>query len=355
MESNERDRKLDQWLDEALSEYGAAEPRFGLEQRILKRITADKQASVRRWNLWRWMPAFAAIAAVGIVAVAVRPVMIPKKNLQTEVVRPVASGEQEKDRKQDVTGSGSLPSTEQFKTKAATDTLDSRRVAATSTREKVKDLRPAEESAVIQTVPSPVGRSVVLTQQAAVANTVQPPPPPPPPASLALGDRNSTVASGAPTMKAPIPQTIEASSGDGINLPTRSVSTLSVPNQNLRNWREDKQKELHVSAEQIDAALSSTATDKKTGAKAAFGRSEENTGVDNGVVDFFGMKIRIESVSAASARPRQFPSPVSLSEQEKLAIAAAQKLKGAVKTDGADTNTIKIKEVLIAPLEGPQK
>ncbi|HEX6879515.1 MAG TPA: hypothetical protein VF135_04050, partial [Terriglobales bacterium] len=102
-------------------------------------------------------------------------------------------------------------------------------------------------------------------------------------------------------------------------------------------------------------ALNSTTKDKKARAKAVLRRNQENTGVDSGVVDFFGMRIRIESVSAASTKPRQFPSPVSLSEQERLAIAAAQKLKGAVKTDDTDTNTIKIKEVLIAPLEGPQK
>jgi hypothetical protein len=40
MENNERDRRLEQWLDEALFDYSAAEPRFGLEQRVLNRVRA---------------------------------------------------------------------------------------------------------------------------------------------------------------------------------------------------------------------------------------------------------------------------------------------------------------------------
>src|SRR5512147_231607 len=78
MENNERDRKLDQWLDEALSQYSAAEPRLGLEQRVLNRLRAEEQARAKRWNLWRWMPALTAVAAAVVVAVAVRPLFEPR-------------------------------------------------------------------------------------------------------------------------------------------------------------------------------------------------------------------------------------------------------------------------------------
>ena len=44
MENNERDRKLEQWLDEALSEYSAAEPRLGLEQRVLNRVRGEENS-----------------------------------------------------------------------------------------------------------------------------------------------------------------------------------------------------------------------------------------------------------------------------------------------------------------------
>ena len=73
MENNERDRKLDQWLDEALSQYSAAEPRLGLEQRVLAHLQVEAKTRNTRRGFWRWMPAFAAIAAVLIVMVAVRP------------------------------------------------------------------------------------------------------------------------------------------------------------------------------------------------------------------------------------------------------------------------------------------
>jgi hypothetical protein len=76
MENNERDRKLEQWLDEALSEYSAAEPRLGLEQRVLNRVHGEEKARTRRWSLWKWMPALAAIAAAVIVGVAFRPMMM---------------------------------------------------------------------------------------------------------------------------------------------------------------------------------------------------------------------------------------------------------------------------------------
>src|SRR6185369_8134435 len=78
MENNERDRKLEQWLDEALSEYSAAEPRLGLEQRVLNRVRGEEKVRAQRWSFWKWMPAFAAIAAAAIIGVAIRPLTLQK-------------------------------------------------------------------------------------------------------------------------------------------------------------------------------------------------------------------------------------------------------------------------------------
>ena len=59
--------KLDQWLDQALDEYGHAEPRLGLETRILANLAVEKAAITRR-ALWPW--AFASVvAALTMVAV----------------------------------------------------------------------------------------------------------------------------------------------------------------------------------------------------------------------------------------------------------------------------------------------
>ena len=60
---------LDQLLDQSLARYSAAEPRSGLEQRILARLEAGdfKPAS---WWQWRWLRVVAAVAAVMVIAAA---------------------------------------------------------------------------------------------------------------------------------------------------------------------------------------------------------------------------------------------------------------------------------------------
>jgi hypothetical protein len=65
MESRDRDR-LDQWVERALHEYGGAEPRVGLENRILVNLAAQKAqvADRRRW--WLAVGTATAIAAVVI-------------------------------------------------------------------------------------------------------------------------------------------------------------------------------------------------------------------------------------------------------------------------------------------------
>ena len=67
METNNK-APLDRWLDGALQQYGNAEPRAGLEHRILANLeSADKRARVDR----RWWWALAAAAVMVCIAVAV--------------------------------------------------------------------------------------------------------------------------------------------------------------------------------------------------------------------------------------------------------------------------------------------
>jgi len=63
----ERERDVDQWLDAGLSRYGKAEPRTGLESRVLANLQSERNriASRRPW----WWAAGAVAAAVAIVAV----------------------------------------------------------------------------------------------------------------------------------------------------------------------------------------------------------------------------------------------------------------------------------------------
>lgn len=62
MESRDRDR-LDQWLDRALRQNALAEPRPGLEGRVLARIAAESKRDRTRTG-WVWIFATASIAAL---------------------------------------------------------------------------------------------------------------------------------------------------------------------------------------------------------------------------------------------------------------------------------------------------
>ena len=56
-------RRLEEWLDAALKQYGNAEPRVGLENRILARLRAEPA----RRSRWLW-PILAATAAAALIA-----------------------------------------------------------------------------------------------------------------------------------------------------------------------------------------------------------------------------------------------------------------------------------------------
>jgi hypothetical protein len=70
----ERDRDVegeldDQWLESALTQFGKAEPRVGLENRLLANLRAERaQAYLRR----RWWCALGMVASLAAILVAVR-------------------------------------------------------------------------------------------------------------------------------------------------------------------------------------------------------------------------------------------------------------------------------------------
>jgi hypothetical protein len=68
--ANEKQDELDRVLDAALAKYAAAEPRAGLEERVLANLRAERApVPDRAW--WRWS-VIAALAAVFLVALALR-------------------------------------------------------------------------------------------------------------------------------------------------------------------------------------------------------------------------------------------------------------------------------------------
>ncbi|MGO9073373.1 MAG: hypothetical protein ACLQEI_04350 [Terriglobales bacterium] len=68
MDPINKEREIDQWLESALSQYGKAEPRGGLESRVLANLRAERNriASAHRW---RWALGTAAALAVVMAVV----------------------------------------------------------------------------------------------------------------------------------------------------------------------------------------------------------------------------------------------------------------------------------------------
>ncbi len=66
MDPINKEREIDQWLESALSQYGKAEPRSGLESRVLANLRAERNriASARRW----WWALGTAVALAVVVA-----------------------------------------------------------------------------------------------------------------------------------------------------------------------------------------------------------------------------------------------------------------------------------------------
>ncbi len=67
-QTRDREKIADQWLDAALKQYGEAEPRAGLEGRVLANLRAEKESLVSRgWN----RPAVVAVAVVLVIGMGV--------------------------------------------------------------------------------------------------------------------------------------------------------------------------------------------------------------------------------------------------------------------------------------------
>lgn len=69
MEPDERKRVADQWLDAGLKQYGQAEPRPGLENRILAGLRSERERMLAR--KWQWWPALAALTAIFLIGIGV--------------------------------------------------------------------------------------------------------------------------------------------------------------------------------------------------------------------------------------------------------------------------------------------
>ncbi len=354
MENNERDRKLDQWLDDALSGYSAAEPRFGLEQRVINRVRAEGTVRARKWNLWRWMPAFGAIAAVIIVAVAIRP--MEKKAPQRELTSSINtySSVQEQKTKVADKAAESAGSAGQGLPKKMAETRKAHSTSGTLRRElalnpalmdrnRLADARetvkPTQNSIPgdLKNAPTP-GNEVVAeavdSRPGAASPQVAPSPPPPPPTAgtkasinqpaLAAEERRMATRT-APATEAEAP----AAAGAIVKSTLPNVAEQKQETSALLALKDSRRKEAHA--------------------------QPENARQDAKTMDVFGVTVSFET-GATTARPR-FPTPVPLSQQEKAALAVGQQLTDDVVAHKAGDKVpdIEIKPIEIKPLEGPEK
>ncbi len=92
----ERDKQMDEMLDSMLANYSAAEPRPGLETRILANLRepAKKEAPLGWWN-FKWILAGTVAAAIIVAAVLIngRHRVAPPTNVVVRTSQPAPSAE----------------------------------------------------------------------------------------------------------------------------------------------------------------------------------------------------------------------------------------------------------------------
>jgi hypothetical protein len=358
MENNERDRKLDQWLDEALSEYGAAEPRFGLEQRVLNRISAEERARSRKWNVWRWMPAFAAIAAIVVVAVAVRPMLEKKPPVQqfNSPIETRAAADSAKSADRESSSKKAEAVTKGANQPELQETLRQNSIlrwelARVPEKEAVPHAGDRDQVMAKQgqgysrqaDIPyfeqkKPVTASNIVSADGRVKAMAPPPPPPPPVQQLqagAVGGSAGGTGANAPAMAAN--ETAVDVNGIAPKSKVEAANIQPAPSALLN----DK-----VATESVASVIAKDSRRKEAHAKPE-AREDAN------VMEVYGVRVRFDSGPST----QQFPTPVPLSYQEKLALKAGQQLKDSAVAQhkSTDITPIEIKDVEIKPLEGPEK
>jgi hypothetical protein len=99
MESNNQERLIDDRLDAALKQYGAAEPRAGLERRILANLRSERAHAIS--HTWRWWPVMTVVTTMLLIGTGVLlkthftnpPLVIgDRPSVPSTTERPRASG-----------------------------------------------------------------------------------------------------------------------------------------------------------------------------------------------------------------------------------------------------------------------
>ena len=90
MADQEKDKQMDEMLDSLLANYSSAEPRPGLETRILANLReAENKAPQGWWNFkWIWAGVMAAAIVIAMALVSVRHRVTPPTNTVVETRQP---------------------------------------------------------------------------------------------------------------------------------------------------------------------------------------------------------------------------------------------------------------------------
>lgn len=407
MENNERDRKLDQWLDEALSQYSAAEPRLGLEQRVLASVHAEEHIQAGRKSWWRWMPAFAAIAAVLIVMVAVRPYWEQKEPARQMTTTNIATysapassapgshnkpqvaeepkGAAAKAKKSVEADQSShmrremvVPPQSGYVSKDAN--LDERREAEVSPKngpvaasrayryaneENTKALAKESDKAANEVLKQPSqGRSFQSLMGRADAAPAAPPPPKQESSQTTI--LSAPAAAPVAANEAPAATTrdkvhaaakSELSANETVEVQGAAQNAVIVP--------------VVPNKTAADAVVGGVVAAGKAGLAEATVKAKTVTAKAKAAVNKSKAPIPADALGMAPVRTdlkqvppgptQQFPTPTPLSDEEKMALAASKQMKGKPANEvptqkpESDTNSVEIKKIEIAPLPGPPK
>jgi hypothetical protein len=96
MADQEKDKQLDEMLDSLLANYSSAEPRPGIETRILANLreAAEKEVSHGWWNFkWLWAGVVAAAIIMAAVLNSGRRHVAPPTNVAGKISQPVPQSE----------------------------------------------------------------------------------------------------------------------------------------------------------------------------------------------------------------------------------------------------------------------
>jgi hypothetical protein len=89
MEPNSRERFDEEWLDAALKQYGQAEPRAGLENRVLASLRIERERAASPG--WQWWPAVGALTAIAMITVGMFLVRLNRRKTQAPVAREIVA------------------------------------------------------------------------------------------------------------------------------------------------------------------------------------------------------------------------------------------------------------------------